>query len=193
MAAITDSLRKLAYKLGVTEEADTIEELVNLINDTIGSDKGNDIADALDSYADAIGTTTPLGKVTLSAMEQEEVPDDVAVSVYQADDVTVSNGAITGSLYEQQSGMMVDTFGEGYYACIHVSDIDEAATSVKIGLVPTRGSGLVEIITDPDKDCVFKVSDKDNQVLKVVSTDGTRTQIQLFDLSGLTLVPANEG
>lgn len=192
MAAITDSLRKLAYKLGVTEEADTIEELINLINDTIGSDKGNDIADALDSYADAIGTTTPLGKVTLSAMDQSITPWDVPISTYQDDDVEVANGAITGTLYEQTEGSLVSTYGEGYFVAIQFSNIDVDATSVKVGLYPSRGTGLVEIINDPDKNGVFKVSDKDSQVFKVVSTDGTRTQIQLFDLSSLTLVPANE-
>lgn len=193
MAAITDSLRKLATKLGVTEEADTIEELINLINDTIGSDNGNDIADALDSYADAIGTTTPLGKVTLSAMDQSITPWDVPISTYQDDDVEVANGAITGTLYEQTEGSLVSTYGEGYFVAIQFSNIDVDATSVKVGLYPSRGTGLVEIINDPDKNGVFKVSDKDSQVFKVVSTDGTRTQIQLFDLSGLTLVPANEG
>jgi len=40
-----------------------------------------------------------------------------------------------------------------------------------------------------DSDCngVFKITDKDTQVLKVVQSDGTHTLTQTFDLSGLTL------
>lgn len=34
---------------------------------------------------------------------------------------------------------------------------------------------------------VFKITDKDTQVFKVVSTDGTTTKTQSFDLSGLTV------
>ena len=59
-------------------------------------------------------------------------------------------------------------------------------TSVKIGLDPSQGSGLVEIINDPDKNGVFRIASND-QVFKIVSTDGTQTNTQTFSLTGLTL------
>lgn len=47
-------------------------------------------------------------------------------------------------------------------------------------------SGLVELINDNDKNGVFLVHNT-NQVFKVVSTDGTKTNTQTFSLTGLTL------
>lgn len=52
MAAITDALSKLAKKMGITEEADTIEEWVNLMNDKLDADNGKDIAESVDNYAE---------------------------------------------------------------------------------------------------------------------------------------------
>lgn len=56
VAAITDALSKLAKKMGITEEADTIEEWVNLMNDKLDADNGKDIAEAVDNYAEAYET-----------------------------------------------------------------------------------------------------------------------------------------
>lgn len=53
MAAIMESLKKLSLKLGVTDEADTIVEQINLLCDKVDADYGRDIADALDKYAEA--------------------------------------------------------------------------------------------------------------------------------------------
>lgn len=53
VAAITDALSKLAKKMGITEEADTIEEWVNLMNDKLDADNGKDISEAVDNYAES--------------------------------------------------------------------------------------------------------------------------------------------
>ena len=67
------------------------------------------------------------------------------------------------------------------------TDLDPDAVSVRVGLEPSQGSGLVEIINDPDKDGVFKVTNKDTQKFKVVQeTASGETRVQRFDLSGLT-------
>lgn len=57
--------------------------------------------------------------------------------------------------------------------------------NVQVGLDPSEGAGMVTL----DSDCngVFKITDKDTQVLKVVQSDGTHTLTQTFDLLGLTL------
>lgn len=59
MAAIMESLKKLSLKLGVTDEADTIVEQINLLCDKVDADYGRDIADALDKYAEAREEDTP--------------------------------------------------------------------------------------------------------------------------------------
>ncbi len=60
-----------------------------------------------------------------------------------------------------------------------------------VGLEPSQGSGLVELINDPDKNGVFKITDKNTQKFKVVqkckdSSGNSYTNVQVFDLSGLT-------
>ena len=56
---------------------------------------------------------------------------------------------------------------------------------------PSMGSGLVEIIEDPDKNGIAKVTDKDRQwfVIEQVDKDGKKGR-QVFNLSGLTLTKA---
>ena len=54
--------------------------------------------------------------------------------------------------------------------------------------MPSVGTGMVEAIGDTDRDVVVKVTDKANQKVKFIQTDGTHTNIQFFDLRGLTLV-----
>ena len=101
--------------------------------------------------------------------------------------VSVSDNAITGTLsYLDGSNAIVDHWGAGNFLTLKFSNFDSRATSVKVGLDPSQGSGLVEILTDPDKNGVFKITDKDTQVFKVVSTDGVRTTTQTYSLTGLT-------
>lgn len=81
---------------------------------------------------------------------------------------------------------MPDYWGAGNFLVLKFANPDPNATSVKVGLDPSEGSGLVELLGDPDMNCAAKITDKDTQVFKVVSTDGNRTTTQTFDLSGLT-------
>lgn len=102
-------------------------------------------------------------------------------------DVAVADGKITGTLAYVDSGSLVDTYGAGNFIALKFTDIDENATSVKVGLDPSVSTGLVEIIDDPDKNGAFKITNKDTQKFKVVSTYGTHSHTQTFDLSELTL------
>lgn len=115
------------------------------------------------------------------------------VSDLQNDDVTVANGAITGTIKYLSEGALVDRWGAGNFIALKFTDLDPRATSVKCGMDPSYGDGLVEIINDPDKDGAWKVTDKDEQVFVVESTNGTLTTRQTFSLSGLTLMPEAEG
>ena len=105
------------------------------------------------------------------------------------DDVAVANGKITGTLNYLDEGQLVNDWGEGYFLGLQFSNIDENATSVRVGLDPSEGSGLVEIINDPDLNGVFKITAKDTQKFKVVTSDGTNSNTQTFDLSELVLIP----
>ena len=100
--------------------------------------------------------------------------------------VAVADGKITGTLNELTSGALVDTWGAGHFLALKFTDLDPAATSVKVGLDPSQSSGLVEIIDDPDKNGAFKITST-TQKFKVVTTVGTQTKTQTFDLSDLVL------
>lgn len=102
-------------------------------------------------------------------------------------DIVVSDGVITGTLYDLTEGAIVETWGEGNFIALQLSNIDSRATSVMVGMDPSEGSGLVEIIDDPDLNGVFKVTDKDTQVFLVRTTDGSEIREDRYDLSDLTV------
>lgn len=104
-------------------------------------------------------------------------------------DVAVANNAFTGTVkYFDTPGAIVDNWGAGNFLAFKISDIDERAVSVLVGLSPSAGSGPVEIIDDPDKNGIMKISDKNTQKFKVVQIDENGDKnIQIYDLSGLTL------
>ena len=101
--------------------------------------------------------------------------------------VSVSNTAITGTLKFIEGGLAETgpLSGEGNFLALKFSNLDSRATSVKVGLNPSQGTGLVEIINDPDRNGVFKITDKDTQAFVVESTDGSQTLTQTFSLAGL--------
>ncbi len=104
--------------------------------------------------------------------------------------VVVENGRITGNLAYLSSGDLVDTWGAGNFIALQFSNIDSRAVSVRVGLQPSESSGLVELINDPDKNGVFKITNKDTQKFTVISSDGTHTVTTQYDLSALVLAEA---
>lgn len=101
--------------------------------------------------------------------------------------VKIEGDAITGTLKYLDTGSLVDTYGAGNFIALKFSDIPETATSVKVGMEPSEGTGLVELINDPDKNGVFKVTNRFTQNFKIVTTDGTHTTTQIFDLARLNV------
>lgn len=101
--------------------------------------------------------------------------------------IAVADGAITGTLKYLSEGQLVTDWGAGNFLALKFTDLDADATSVKVGLDPSQGSGLVEIIDDPDKNGVFKITDKDAQKFVVEQSDGVFKLRQEYDLSGLTV------
>ena len=113
---------------------------------------------------------------------------NVDVSDLQDDDVTVTGNKITGTVkYMDADNAITQVWGAGNFLTLKFSDIDERATSVKVGLDPSAGSGLAELINDPDKNGIFKISNKFAQKFVMITSDGKRSIEQRFDLSGLTL------
>lgn len=103
--------------------------------------------------------------------------------------VTVLGNNVVGSLTKLTSGQLVTNWGEGYFLAMSLADNSFTGyTSVKIGLDPTAGSGLQEIINDPDKAGVFKITNKDLQKFVVESTKDGITKRQVYNLSNLTIV-----
>ena len=100
--------------------------------------------------------------------------------------VSVANKAVTGTLKYLSSGQLVTDWGAGNFLVLKFSADDWSDySSVKVGLTPSAGSGLVEVKNDPDKNGVFKISDKSKQKFTVVATDGENTKTSYYDLSGL--------
>lgn len=103
--------------------------------------------------------------------------------------VTIGDdNTITGTLKYVSEGSLPTTWGAGNFLALKFTANDDAE-SIKVGLRPSAGSGLVEL--DDDMDGVFKITDKDEQVFVIVQSDanGARVSEQVFDLSGLTLDP----
>ena len=106
--------------------------------------------------------------------------------------VSVASGAITGTLKYCDTGALAADWGEGNFLVLKFTGIDEDATQCFVGLEPSVSSGLVDIIPDPDRNGVFKVTDKNTQKLVVMSCcDGFRL-INKYDLSGLTCETADD-
>lgn len=111
---------------------------------------------------------------------------DTLVSDMQSNIQVVGNKIIGTLKYIEdgiaQSGPLA---GSGNFLALQFLNIDSRATSVRVGLQPSESTGLVELIDDPDKNGVFKITNKATQKFTVVSSDGTHTTTTQYDLSEL--------
>ena len=105
--------------------------------------------------------------------------------------VSVNDYSITGTLKYIEGGLAQTgpLAGSGYFLALKFETDDwDDYTSVKVGLDPSAsGMDLVEVKTDPDKNGVFKISDKFNQTFKILYTNGTTTDTKSFSLRDLVL------
>lgn len=100
-------------------------------------------------------------------------------------DITISGNTITGTLkYLTGDNAITQVWGDGNFLCLKFPDADIENSTVKVGLDPSAGSGLVEL--DSDKNGIFKISDKQAQKLVISVTKAGETVVQRYDLSGLT-------
>lgn len=108
-------------------------------------------------------------------------------------DVTVSNGVISGDLTFVEGGLAPSGYlaGDGYFLYLKLSSIADSATSLLVGLQPSAGSGLQEAIEDPDKTVVCKVANNDQKFLTIISNDEHSTKT-VYKLNFNFLPPQND-
>lgn len=134
------------------------------------------------------GFRKPLTGLTVEAETASKKVFNVLTSAMQTGVSISADNKITGTIkYLSGSNAITDVWGEGNFLVLKFSDPDERATSVKVGLDPSMGTGLVELLGDPDMNGIFKIENKNLQKFKVVSTNGAGSTVQVFDLSGLTI------
>ena len=129
-----------------------------------------------------------LNSPTVDAEAQATTMWEVPVSSLQANDVAVGAGAITGTIkYLSGSNAITNVWGPGNFLALKFTDLDSRATKVMVGLEPSVSSGLADLVPDPDKNGIFKISDKGEQKLVVITQNGDHATVKRYDLSGLTL------
>lgn len=104
------------------------------------------------------------------------------------EDVVVSKNSISGTLKFIEGGLAQNgpLAGDGNFLALKFSNIDPKATSVKVGLSPSQGTGLVELIGDPDMNGVFKITSNEQKFVVQVTTP-EEVETTEYDLSELVL------
>ena len=62
-----------------------------------------------------------------------------------------------------------------------------AYDEVLVGLNPSAGSGFVDVLPDPDKNGIFKISNTESQVFEIICKKGENRVSMTFNLEGLVL------
>lgn len=185
---IKKELWKLSEKLGIEGRSDTINGQLNIINRALDSDAGSDIAEGVKNYTKTVTAVEKPDGVTLTGIDPTKTVFDLLISDINKDITVGNDGIISGEVKYVDEGSHAEYWGPGYFLGLQLSNIDASDTSVLVGLEPSYGTGLVEIIEDPDLNGLFKIHDIYKQKVKIVTSDGTRKTTQLFSLVGLKLV-----
>lgn len=104
------------------------------------------------------------------------------------ENVSVANGKITGTLKYYEGWASGPLAGPGNFLVLKLTASDWSAfDSVKCGLNPSQGTGLVEIKTDPTHNIVMKINDKERQVFEILATKDGKQVSTTYSLAGLVL------
>lgn len=103
--------------------------------------------------------------------------------------VKVTDKEITGTLKFKEGGLAESgpLAGDGNFLALKFSSIPSDATSVKVGLTNSQGTGLVELLGDPDMNAVGKIANKNTQKFRVEVTRPSGVVAKEWDLSKLKL------
>lgn len=127
---------------------------------------------------------------TVTVLQQSDSVYGVAVSALQSADTMLSGNTFYGTLKYIASGEPATTWGPGYFLAVDFGGADFDKETVRVGVVPTAGSGFVTVTTGDTKS-IFKVTNKDAQVLKVITTKDGNTVSEIFNLAGLKFESTN--
>lgn len=130
-----------------------------------------------------------ISNVLVTPKDKDDTIYGYTVSDLQ-EDVAIKDGKVTGKLKYVTEGQLADYWGPGYFLAVDYADENSTGATYKTGFHPSEGSGFVEL-TVPD-DGAGKVTDKYNQKLYVFKTVNGAEHTQIFDLSGLTLLPPED-
>lgn len=130
---------------------------------------------------------TSIKGLQVSAVPSTETLFDTPVSSMQ-DDVSISNNRVNGELFFIEGGLAETgpLSGDGNFLALQWSNPAAGITSLKVGLEPSYGTGLVECINDTDRNRVFKIHDN-SQNFVIIQSDGASSKKQTFTLGGLQL------
>lgn len=147
---------------------------------------GDTITLSKQSFNDAFTVFSPRPDMEVYGSTVGAIQDNVEVVVSTT---SGGNAYITGTLNFIEGGLAQSgpLAGDGNFLALKVR-MNPSVTwsSVKVGLDPSEGTGLVELLGDPDMVVVAKIADNTTQVFKVVAKTSTNETITgTFDLSQL--------
>lgn len=138
---------------------------------------------------DAANLDNPV-PATVTVLEQSDTVYGVSVSDLQSADTMLSGNTFYGTLKYVSSGEPATTWGAGYFIAVDFTGIDLDANDVKVGLVPSAGAGFVTVPSNDHKS-YFKVTNKDAQVLKVITTKNGQSVSEVYNFKGIKLEDTN--
>ena len=139
-------------------------------------------------FAPDAANSTVVTPATVSVLAQSDSVYGVSVSDLQSADTMLSGNNFYGTLKYISSGEPATSWGAGYFLAVDFGGIDLSTNKVEVGLVPSAGSGFVTVPADDHKS-YFKITNKDAQVLKVITTKDGVTVSENYSLKGLTFQP----
>lgn len=103
----------------------------------------------------------------------------------------VNDDYFSGTLKHLATGPIATQWGAGNFMALKFT-VPTGATSCRVGMSPSQGSGLIEIINDPDKNGVWKVTNKETQKFVIITSDATSSVTKEYSLASLTCEGATE-
>ena len=193
----TDGIGKVAkyayvgQAIATPNDVGGVDEILEMTATVIPNTAAVEVTDLYDVVDNGDGTFTVtkddggLTNPTVGAVSSSATLFNTSVSDIQ-DSLVVGDSAITGTLKYLDTGDIASYWGAGNFMALDFSNFATGATSVMVGLDPSVSSGRVDVLADPDHNGVFKVTNKDTQRFKIVTSDGTHSKTKYYDLSGLT-------
>lgn len=181
-----------AYLIPDSAKSETITVTVQIGNSVYastgtitgsGSDVGDTVTLTKQSFNQALTVASPLSSF--------EIYDSTVGAVQSG--VKAEGEKIVGTLKFIEGGIAQGGIlhGDGYFLALKFTEaVGASYSSIKVGLNPSEGTGLVELLGDPDMVGVFRITDNETQVLKIESTTSAGKMVQTFDLSDLVLEEA---